>query len=61
MESLIAKEKLVCKQYWDKDGTESQRYYINAFPTNFLIDSSGKIIEKNISMEALNELLKSTL
>ena len=61
MESLIAKEKLVWKQYWDKDGTESQRYYINAFPTNFLIDSSGKIIEKNISMEALNELLKSTL
>lgn len=56
-EDVIVKEKLVWKQYWDKNGTESQRFSINAFPTNFLIDSTGKIIDKNISMEALAEFL----
>ncbi len=60
-EDIIVKEKLVWKQYWDKDGTESKRFSINAFPTNFLIDSTGKIIDKNISMEALGEFLKSSL
>lgn len=56
-EDMIVKEKLVWKQYWDKNGTESQRFSIKAFPTNFLIDSTGKIIDKNISMEALAEFL----
>lgn len=58
-EDIIVKEKLVWKQYWDRDGTESRRFSINAFPTNLLIDSTGKIIDKNISMEALSELLSS--
>lgn len=58
-EDVIVKEKLVWKQYWDKDGTESQKFSIKAFPTNFLIDSTGKIIDKNISMEKLGELLSS--
>lgn len=58
-EDVIVKEKLVWKQYWDKDGIESRRFSINAFPSNFLIDSTGKIIDKNISMEALSEFLSS--
>lgn len=58
-EDVIVKEKLIWKQYWDINGTESQRFSINAFPTNFLIDSTGKIIDKNISMEALGEFLSS--
>jgi len=58
-EDVIVKEKLVWKQYWDKDGTESKRFSINVFPTTFLIDSTGKIIEKHISMEALSEFLSS--
>lgn len=58
-EDVIVKEKLVWKQYWDKDGKESQRFSINAFPTNFLIDSTGKIKDKNISMEALSEFFSS--
>ncbi|MCD8041551.1 MAG: TlpA family protein disulfide reductase [Tannerellaceae bacterium] len=60
-EEVIAGEKLVWKQYWDKNGTESKRFSINVFPTTFLIDSTGKIIDKNISMEALGELLNSSL
>lgn len=58
-EDVIVKEKLVWIQYWDKNGTESRRFSINAFPTNFLIDNTGKIIDKNISMEALGEFLSS--
>jgi peroxiredoxin len=58
-EDVIVKEKLVWKQYWDKDGTESRRFSINAFPCNFLIDNTGKIIDKNISLEALGEFLSS--
>ena len=60
-EDLIAQEKLVWQQYWDKDGAESKRFSISAFPTNFLIDSTGKIIDKNISTEALGEFLNSSL
>lgn len=59
-EDVIINEKLVWKQYWDKNGTESKRFSINAFPTNFLIDSTGKIIDKNVSMEALREFLDSS-
>lgn len=58
-EEVIVKEKLVWKQYWDKNGIESQRFSIRAFPTNFLIDNTGKIINKNISMEELDRLLSS--
>lgn len=60
-EDVIVNDKLVWKQYWDKNGTESHRFSINAFPTNFLIDSTGKIIDKNISMGALSEFLNSSL
>lgn len=60
-ENIIVKDKLVWKQYWDKNGTESDKFSIKAFPTNFLIDSKGKIIDKNISLEALGEFLNSSL
>lgn len=60
-ENVIVKEKLVWKQYWDKNGVESKKFSIEAFPTNFLIDSMGKIIKKNISMEELGELLSSQI
>lgn len=58
-EDVIAKEELIWKQYWDKNGAESQRFSIQAFPTNFLIDSTGKIIDKNITMQALDKFLSS--
>ncbi len=57
---LILKEKLVWKQYWDKDGKEAKRLSIYAYPTNCLIDGTGKIISKNISMEELEKLLNKT-
>ena len=60
-EDIIINEKLSWKQYWDMNGKEAKRLSIYAFPTNFLIDSTGKIIAKNISLEALDELLSKSL
>jgi peroxiredoxin len=60
-EKVIADEKLVWQQYWDKNGTETNRLSILSFPTNFLIDNKGKIISKNMSMEELEEFLREKL
>lgn len=60
-EDIIINDKLSWKQYWDMNGKKAKRLSINAFPMNFLIDSTGKIIAKNISLEALDELLRKSL
>lgn len=60
-ENIIINDKLIWQQYWDIDGKDSRRLSINAFPTNFLIDNTGKIIQKNISMEELEGLLNKSL
>ena len=56
-EDIIINDKLIWQQYWDIDGKDSRRLSINAFPTNFLIDHTGKIIAKNISLGELEEVL----
>lgn len=60
-EDIIINDKLIWQQYWDMNGENTKSLSINAFPTNFLIDSTGKIIAKNISLEALDELLSRSL
>lgn len=60
-EDIIMNDKLIWQQYWDKDGKESHRLSITAFPTNFLIDNSGKIIAKNIALGELEKLLNKGL
>lgn len=60
-ERVIAENKLTWKQYWDKNGTEAHRLSIFVSPTNFLIDNTGKIVSKNISMEELEEFLREKL
>jgi len=60
-EDIIVNDKLIWQQYWDMNGKYSQKLSIIAIPTNFLIDNTGKIIAKNISLEALNELLSRSL
>ena len=60
-EDIIINDKLVWQQYWDTDGKDSRRLSINAFPTNFLIDNTGKIIAKNISLGELEEVLSKSL
>ncbi len=60
-EDVIINDKLIWQQYWDIDGKDSRRLSINAFPTNFLIDNTGKIIAKNISLGELEEILSKSL
>lgn len=60
-EDIIINDKLIWQQYWDMNGKNSQRLSIIALPQNFLIDGTGKIIAKNISLEALDELLSRSL
>ncbi|MFA5971979.1 MAG: TlpA disulfide reductase family protein [Lentimicrobiaceae bacterium] len=60
-EDIIINEKLIWQQYWDINGKDSHRLSINAFPTNFLVENTGKIIAKNISLGELEEVLSKSL
>lgn len=60
-ENAILHDKLLWQQYWDMNGKEAHKFAINVFPSNFLIDSTGKIIAKNISVEELEVLLTRNL
>lgn len=59
--NAIEEFKLPWLQYWDKNGEESQKLSINAFPTSFLLDSEGRILLKNIRPAQLREFLRSRL
>ena len=60
-EETIVNDQLIWKQYLDIDGKDAHRLSINTFPTNFLIDHTGKIIAKNISLGELEEVLSKSL
>jgi len=60
-EEMIVNDQLIWQQYWDIDGKDANRLSIYAFPTNFLIDNTGKIIAKNISLGELEEVLSKIL
>lgn len=59
-QTIIKDRKLNWLNYLDENGILSQGMGINSFPTNFLLNSKGEIIFKNISIENLQELLKKT-
>ncbi|TCC90362.1 AhpC/TSA family protein [Pedobacter frigiditerrae] len=61
MLTIIKTEKMNWEQLWDFDGKVCDRLLINAFPTNFLIDNTGKIIFKDITPEKLKEFLAKSL
>ena len=58
---VIQDKKLDWKQLLDENGIESKKYGIAKFPTNFLLDSEGKIIKKDISPIELAEFLEENL
>ncbi len=60
-QKTIVEKKLIWQQFLDVNGTESLKYGVDSFPTNFLIDSDGKIIKKNISPEELEKFLEEHL
>ena len=54
----IEKDGLVWKQVWDEQNSASQKYNVNAIPANFLLDSEGKIVAKNLRGEDLQQKLQ---
>ena len=61
LKKVIEKHELPWKQLWDKDAVQSLSLTINAFPTNFLLDEKGVIIERNISPVSLKNFLEKKL
>jgi peroxiredoxin len=56
-EEAIQRFELSWPQYWDQDGVASSKLSINKFPTNFLLDSQGKIINKDLRPVELEQFL----
>ncbi|WP_069658532.1 TlpA family protein disulfide reductase [Arcticibacter eurypsychrophilus] len=57
----IEKHKLKWLQYWDLNGKGATALSILAFPTNYLLNAEGYILEKNISAAELNLFLNKNL
>ena len=57
----IQKYHLSWPQYWDKDGTEASRLSINKFPTNYLLDSEGKILHRDLRPVELEQFLEENM
>lgn len=60
-EETIVNNQLIWQQYWDINGKNAHKLSINSYPTNFLVDNTGKIIAKNISMGELEQTLSRSL
>lgn len=58
---VIKELDLSWMHYWDLDGKGATALSIEAFPTNFLLDQHGTIIEKNISPAELAIFLQKNL
>lgn len=58
---VIQKFDLDWLQYLDTNGKETDKLFIRKFPTNFLLDSAGKIIKMDISEEDLKTFLETNL
>lgn len=59
--SVINNDKLNWTQLLDVGGSNASKYAISSFPTNFLLNSDGIIIKKNIQPEELQSFLEETL
>lgn len=57
----IVEKGIPWKNYLDENGEMSSKEKIHSFPTNYLLDSNGNVIMKNISPEDLEKLLKENL
>lgn len=56
---IINENKLQWQNILDENGAETDKFEIKKFPTNFLLDSEGKIITKDISSKELEVFLKN--
>lgn len=55
---VISKFEINWINYLDTNGIRTENLFIRKFPTNFLIDKNGKILEKDISPTELDLYLK---
>ncbi|HRG23233.1 MAG TPA: TlpA disulfide reductase family protein [Chitinophagaceae bacterium] len=58
---VIFRHKIPWKSYWTKDGAYAKEYFIEAFPTNFLVDQVGRILYRDISIPELKIFLSKNL
>ncbi|WP_370390008.1 TlpA family protein disulfide reductase [uncultured Winogradskyella sp.] len=56
---VIEEKNFGWTHYLDENRREAHKLYILAYPTTFLIDSDGKVVEKDISIEKLSRLLET--
>lgn len=59
--NAIIKYQLRWDNFWDINGLGATKLSINSFPTNFLLDQSGKIVKKNIDLTQLEIFLQEHL
>ena len=58
---VIEEEGFGWKHYLDLGGLETKKMNISSYPTTFLIDNRGKVIEKDIDVQKLQEFLKKSM
>ncbi|MEN2436549.1 TlpA disulfide reductase family protein [Weeksellaceae bacterium A-14] len=58
---IITEKKMDWRNLLDENGKESKKYSITKFPTTFLLDSEGVILQKDISPEELETFLNNNL
>ncbi len=56
----IQNEGIMWDQFIDSEGV-ANKYFIKSFPTNFLIDQTGTILKRNISISDLEDFLGKRL
>ena len=61
LKSTISEHSLPWKIYWDENSKQANEWTISSFPTKFLLDENGKILQRNISLEDLEKLLQEKL
>lgn len=54
---IIADKNIHWLNYWDENSDFSKKLGVSKFPTNFLFDTEGNIIYRDISAEKLDEFL----
>lgn len=57
----IIEKRIPWKNYLDENGLIATKEKIISFPSNFLLNSNGEIIKKNISLEELEKFLEEKL
>jgi len=60
-ENIIKKHQLPWEQFLDLNGKECANLSIYKFPSNFLLNNKGEIIEKDISINDLSSFLEKNL